>query len=99
MALKKAVVKKNGLTLAYHRIHSLYFEVNNKITMEVQSYVSEEAREYDKNFRSGLIAGEVNLPYIHHDFYELEYNENLTIKKAYHWLKKNAPDLADAEDV
>ncbi len=99
MALYKKAKKKNGIEVAYHRVHSIFFEVNNKITIEVQSYLSEEARQYDKDFHSGLIKGEANLPYIHHDFYELEYDENMTIKKAYQWLKKNEPDLANAEDI
>lgn len=105
MALKKKVTMKNGLPLEYHRISLITIEPNQQITILRHSYLSEEARQYEKDYASGKIKGEPVFPYVDYEYINMSYAENIgamkgdTMKCAYSLLKKHRPEFSDAEDV
>lgn len=98
MALKKKIQKPNGLTLEYHRIAMVKIDTNLQCTMLVYSYLDESSRLKEKEvLKVGIDKGEP-LPYVESEYMSLEYDENMSIKNAYEWLKKQ-PAFADAVDV
>lgn len=99
MALKKKVTAKNGVPLEYHRVTLVTIDVNNRITVLTHSYLSEEARQIEKDYAAGLIEGtDVQFPYVDYEYRPREYEDGMTVEKAYEWLK-TLPEFADAEDV
>ena len=91
MALKKTIKQRDGVTTSYHRIMFLQQTINRQNSIAVLSYVDEEAREAEK--RSIL-----EQPYKVSTTYETAYDEEMTIEKAYEYLK-TLPEFEDAEDV
>lgn len=105
MALKKKITMSNGLPLEYHRVALVTIEPNQQITILRHSYLNEEARQYEKDYASGLIKGEPSFPYVDHEYLHMKYGENIEEMKgdvmecAYKLLKKHRPEFADAEDL
>ena len=85
MALKKKVIQDDGVTTEYHRILYVQSTVNSHCSVAVISLVSEEIR--DKQ-----LAGEIRQPY------ETTEYDDLTIEKAYEYLK-TLPEFEGAEDI
>lgn len=104
MALKKDILKPNGLTLSYHRISMAKIEINQQITILVESYLNGENRNYEKQYAAGEIVGEPTFPYTQSEYINLNYDENMDllngpiIQKAYDWLKEQ-PAYIGSEDV
>ena len=91
MALKKKVIQDDGVTTEYHRILYVQSTVNSHCSVAVISLVSEEIR--DKQ-----LAGEIQQPYQKIVTYETTEHDDLTIKKAYEYLK-TLPEFEGAEDI
>ena len=104
MAIKKKVKMDNGVTLSYHRIALIIIDVNQQITLLVESYVNEEGRDYMKSYARGEIEDEPTFPYTEGNYYHLPYDESLclfksnVIEQAYE-LIKTYPQFKDAEDI
>ena len=91
MALKKKVVQDDGVITEYHRILYVQSTTNSHCSVAVISLVSEEIR--DKQ-----LAGEIQQPYQKIVTYETTEYDDLTIEKAYEYLK-TLPEFEGAEDV
>lgn len=91
MALKKSIRQNDGVTTGYHRILFLQQTVNRQNSIAVLSYVDEEAREAEIN-------NTIEQPYKVSVTYETDYSEEMTIEKAYEYLKTR-PEFEGAEDV
>lgn len=74
MALAKNIQLENGLILGYHRIAMVKVDVNQQITILVESYLNEEARNYEKRYAAGEIEGEPTFPYTHSEYYWFDYD-------------------------
>lgn len=98
MALLKKVTMANGLPLEYHRIAMIKNEINQQTTILVHSYLNAEARKYEKDYANGLIEGEPTFPYVDAKYYSLEYDPEMTIVRAYEWMKNNLPEFENAKD-
>lgn len=104
MALGKSIKKSNGVTLSYHRIAMVKVDINQQITILVESYIDDEGREYEKKYARGEIEGQPVFPYTQGDYISFEYDENTDmfkgniVQKAYNWLKKH-PDFVGSEDI
>lgn len=98
MALKKRIVKPNGLPLDYHRIGMVKIDTNEQITILLHSYLSEEGREYEKAYARGEIKGEPTFPFVESQYIPFEYDETMNIKNAYELLKQQ-PEFEGAEDI
>ena len=97
MALKKKIQKPNGLILDYHRIAMVKIDTNQQCTILVESYLSEDGRNYEKSYARGEIQNPT-FPYTSSEYISFDYDENMSVKNAYEWLKKQ-PDFEGAEDV
>ena len=91
MALKKKTKGSNGVETGYHRILYLQITPNQGCSIAVQSYLDESARLEEQS-------GENKSVYKSAVTYETDYDENMTIKKAYQYLKK-LEKFSGAEDV
>lgn len=91
MALKKSIRQRDGVTTSYHRILFLQQTINRQNSIAVLSYVDEEAREAEKH-------SILEQPYKVSTTYETAYDEEMTIEKAYKYLKTR-PEFEGAEDV
>lgn len=102
MALKKAITVRidRGLDveLNYHRIALLNVDVNNQITVLCHSYRNENDREYEKSYARGEIEGVPTFPFVYSEYLNMEYEDDMNVKKAYEWLKTQ-PGFEGAEDV
>lgn len=98
MALKKKITKPNGLTLEYHRISMVKIDTNVQCTILVESYLNRDSRVYEKSLIKNGLSKDDTLPYVESEYISFEYDENMSIKNAYEWLKKQ-PDFVDAEDI
>ena len=92
MALYKEIRQEDGVTTKYHRILYLTQTVNSHNSIAVVSYVDEESRKND------IPSEGENRPYRKAITYEMEYDESMTIEKAYDWLKTQA-GFEGAENV
>lgn len=102
MGLSKEIRMPNGVVLGYHRIVVLTQHVNVATILEVQSYLNESERireqeAYAANKEAGEVVIEANV-YIEGNFFNLEYDPEMTVAKAYAYLK-TLGDYEDAEDV
>lgn len=106
MALSKSIKTDNGVVLSYHKISMINVQVNQQITILVESYINENGRQYEKDYAQGLIEGEPTFPYTNAEYINIPYNETMDLfngnitKKAYEWLKtldkyKGATDILD----
>lgn len=86
MALIKEIEESNGVVTKYHRVASLFIFTNEQNTIEVRSYTSIEKREEEAgcietgnwdNFNAFIEGKNYNIP----------YDQNMTIKDAYNYLK------------
>lgn len=91
MALKKDIRQNDGVTTSYHRILFLQQTVNRQNSIAVLSYVDEEARE-------GEINNTIEQPYKISKTYETGYSEEMTVEKAYEYLK-SLSEFEGAEDI
>lgn len=104
MAIQKAVTMSNGLTLSYHRIAMVKIDLNQQITILVESYPDEACREYEKDYAAGKIEGEPVFPYTKGEYYHLKYEEfpellsGNVVYMAYQWLKQQ-PEFLDGKNV
>lgn len=102
MAIKKTVTEPNGVVTKYHRIALLSIDVNNQTSILVHSYLDEDGRQIETDYKAGLYndidAGMMNFPYVQATYHSTAYDETMTIAKAYAYLK-TLPQFAGAEDV
>lgn len=92
MALLKPILRDDGVTTEYHRISSLTLSTNSHVSIAVFSYVNADSR-------NAKYEGPADRkPYIHSTTYETEYDEDMTINKAYEFLK-TLPEFESAKDV
>ena len=91
MALYKQIKQDDGVTTNYHRILYLTQTVNRQNSIAVLSYVDEDSRTTE--FQEHYIK-----PYQNAVTYEVDYDEAMTIEKAYEYLK-TLPKFEGAEDV
>lgn len=104
MALKKSIRKENGVSVSYHRIAMIKIDLNQQITILVESYIDENGRNYEKSYAAGQIEGEPIFPYTDAEYINIEYSEDLDLMKgnvvqnAYEWLKTQ-PDFVGAENI
>lgn len=105
MALKKKITMPNGLPLEYHRISLVNIQPNQGITIVRHSYLDESARQYEKDYASGLITGEPTFPYVDYEYVDIPYAGNIdaliggAMEGAYELLKKYRPEFSDAENI
>jgi hypothetical protein len=99
MALKKMIIMPNGLPLEYHRIALVSLDINNQNTILVESYLNEEARQYEKDYAARLIEGEPIFPYTQSNYYNPPYDGVMSISRAYDWLRNNVPAFEGAENT
>lgn len=104
MALNKAIKAENGVTLSYHRIALVNIQVNQQITILVESYVDEAGRQIEKDYAKGLLESEPVFPYTAGEYISIPYDERMdmfkgnVVQEAYDWLKKQEKFI-NAEDV
>lgn len=94
MALKKTIILENGIPMNYHRIVEINNIVNRGTFLKIRSYVNEEQRLKEKN-KEIRYSDDI---YIIDDYTVLEYNDKLSIKEAYEFLK-TTEKYQGAEDV
>ncbi len=80
MALYKEIKQDDGVTTSYHRILYVMTTINRQNSIAVLSYVDNESRDSEKD---NIIAQ----PYQKAVTYETTYDPNMTIEKAYEYLK------------
>lgn len=98
MALLKQIKQANGVEVNYHRIAMVKIETNQITTILVYSYLNEDGRQYEKDYAECKIEGEPMWPYYTAEYKTFDYDENMSIKNAYEWLKQQ-PEFEGAEDV
>lgn len=102
MAIKKQVTAANGVVTEYHRIAMVKIDTNQQNTILVESYLSEAGRQVEKDYAAGLYKdvdeGMMQWPYVDAQYLNCEYDGEMTITKAYEWLK-NLPEFEGAENV
>lgn len=90
MALYKEIRQNDGVRTTYHRIMFLQQTVNKQNSIAVLSYTDEEARKFEQD-------GEYR-PYRKSVTYEVDYDPNMTVEKAYEYLK-TLDVFVGAEDI
>ena len=104
MALEKIIKAQNGVSLSYHRIAMVKVDVNQQITLLVQSYIDEDGRDFEKRYAAGEIEGKPTFPYTQGNYISFDYDEKTemfsgnVVQKAYDLLKSH-PDFIGAEDA
>lgn len=102
MAIKKIITERNGVSTEYHRIAMVKIDTNQQNTILVHSYLSNEGRQVEKDYAAGLYAdvdeGLINFPYVDAKYFNCEYDGEMTITKAYEWLKTQ-PEYEGSEDI
>lgn len=91
MALFKPIEQEDGVTTCYHRILFCQVTTNEQNSIAVLSYVNDVAREKE-------IAEVITQPYSKSITYETDYDETMTVEKAYEYLK-TLPQFEGAEDI
>lgn len=102
MAIKRKITEANGVVTEYHRIVFLKMEVNARNTILVHSYLSADGRQIEKDYAAGkyndLEEGMMNFPYVAAKYITFDYDENMTLSKAYEQLKMR-PEFEGSEDI
>lgn len=102
MAIKKQVTADDGIVTNYHRIALISVDVNNQTTILVHSYLTEEARQFEKDYAAGLHndaeQGEVVFPYVDAKYINVPYESDMTAEKAYRTIK-SLEEFAGGEDA
>lgn len=103
MALKEIIELENGVVLNYHRIVSLNKITNISNVIEVASYTNEKQREKEETYQKiqqksvkdpislteeekNILESGINV-FINTDTLSIPYDEDMTIEKAYEYLK------------
>ena len=91
MALKKRITAPNGIVTEYHRIAMVKIDINQQNTILIHSYLTETGRQIEKDYESGkykdVDEGMMNWPYVDARYITTDYDGEMTISKAYEWLK------------
>lgn len=102
MAIKKQVTAANGIVTEYHRIAMVSIDTNNQCTVLVHSYLSEGARQFEKDYSAGLYSdadpAEITFPYVESNYINFAYDGDMTVEKAYGALKE-MENFKDSEDL
>lgn len=101
MGIKKSETLPNGVPLSYYRIARLTTVVNSETVIEIAGYVSEDMRKKEQDaYEQAQESGGYANPDIYIDtrYIELDYDPEMSVTKAYEYLK-SLPEWADAEDV
>ena len=102
MAIKKQLTAPNGVITDYHRIAMVKIDTNQQNTILIHSYLSESGRQIEKDYAAGLYNdvddGMMNWPYVDAQYISIEYDGDMTITKAYEYLK-TLPEFEGAEDI
>ena len=102
MAIKKQITLSNGVVTEYHRIAMLKIDTNQQNTILIHSYLSEDGRQIEKDYAAGkydnVERGLMKFPYVDARYLNRDYDGEMTIVKAYEWLK-TLPEFEGAEDV
>lgn len=102
MAIKKKITEQNGVVTEYHCIAMVKIDTNLQNTILVHSYLSEDGRQVEKDYAAGLYSntdrGLIKFPYVDAKYLNCEYDGEMTITKAYEWLKSQ-PEYEGSEDV
>lgn len=102
MAIKKQITADNGIVTEYHRIALLTIDTNNQNTILIHSYLSDTGRQIEKDYAAGLYndveEGMMYWPYVDTQYINCDYDGEMTIPKAYEWLK-TLSKFEGAEDV
>lgn len=96
MALNKSIIQNNGINLNYHRISDIKNVVNDKTYLSLISYVSKDEREKEQK-QPKYSPNKVEI-YKINKLYKLDYNDKLTIEKAYNYLK-TLEEFEGAENI
>ena len=91
MALFKEIRQEDGVTTSYHRILYVQNMIKSHCSIAVVSYVDDCARTEE-------LEGVIARPYQSSITYETKYDENMTVEKAYEFLK-TLPQFEGATDV
>lgn len=91
MALNKKIRQDDGVITSYHRILFVQITTNRQNSIAVVSYVDKDSRTDEDN-------GTITQPYKKSTTYETDYDEQMTIEKAYKYLK-TLPKFKDSEDI
>lgn len=91
MALCKEIRQDDGVVTNYHRILFIQTTTNRHNSIAVLSYVDDKSRESEKE-------ATMTQPYRKSVTYEIDYDDSMTIKKAYEYLK-TLPEFEGAEDI
>lgn len=89
MALFKPIKQENGIVTNYHRIMFVESWVNSHISIAVLSYIDKDMRN-EETENSDI--------YKISKTYETNYVENMTVEKAYEYLK-SLPEFEGSEDI
>ena len=102
MAIFKPVTAPNGIVTEYHRIAMVKIDTNQQNTILVHSYLSETGRQIEKDYAAGLYnsveEGLMNWPYVDARYLDYEYDGEMTISKAYEYLK-TLPEFVGSVDI
>ena len=102
MAIKKKVKEDNGIVTEYHRIAMIKIDINEQNTILVHSYLSDDGRQVEKDYAAGKCddfeRGMMKWPYVNAQYLNCDYDGEMTITKAYEWLK-TLPEFNGPEDV
>lgn len=102
MAIKKIVTAPNGIVTEYHRIAMVKIDINQQNTLLIHSYLSETGRQVEKDYAAGLYndidVGMMNWPYVDAQYINCDYDGDMTIAKAYEYLK-TLPEFEGATDI
>lgn len=102
MAIKKTVTAANGIATEYHRIAMIKIDTNQQNTLLIHSYLSEAGRQIEKDYAAGMYdnleEGMMTWPYVSAQYIHCEYDGEMTIVKAYQYLK-TLPQFEGAEDI
>lgn len=102
MAIKKIVTASNGIVTEYHRIAMVKIDINQQNSLLIYSYLSEAGRQIEKDYTVGLYKdleeGMMNWPYVDAQYLDCEYDGEMTISKAYEYLK-TLPEFEGAIDI
>lgn len=91
MALYKQKKQTDGVTTSYHRILFITYTINSHVSIAVLSYIDDNSRSKEKS-------GTEFQPYRQVVTYETAAEEDMTVEKAYDYLK-TLPEFEGADDV
>jgi hypothetical protein len=94
MAIIKAIELDNGITVNYHRIVVVTSVVNNRVTIEVASYINKSQREKEKKAIEEFKPVSV---FIHSQWINIDFDFNFSVADAYNYLK-SLEDFKGGED-